>query len=326
MKHLNACRLSVVLATALAFPLAALADNPAFPGADPHVAVLAGKYWAYPTHTPDARAQFHAFDIVAYSSKDLIDWEATEPVLKIEDISWIKDDGARDHWLWAPGITEKDGKYYLYYSVGPQNPTPSRIGVAVSDTPDGTFKDSGKPLLTGGDGFEAIDPMVFHDKDGASYFYAGGSAGAKLRVWKLKPNMVELGEEIEVDTPPNFTEGAFMHEIDGTYYLSYSHGGWNNPNYSVHYATSDSPTGPWEYQGAILNSRGEFQGTGHHLFFQHPQTGQWYIAYHYWPTTKTEPPLEGVRQCAIQQVAFGPDGKIEKIVPTKGGPAAALLQ
>ncbi|MBK1883826.1 family 43 glycosylhydrolase [Luteolibacter pohnpeiensis] len=300
--------------------------NPVFLGADPHVTVFDGKYWGYPTHTTDAKAQFHAFDFMAYSSKDLVHWEEHGPILKIEDISWIKDDGAPDHWLWAPGITEKDGKYYFYYSVGPQNPAPSRIGVAVADSPAGQFKDSGKPLLTGGNGFEAIDPMVFQDKDGTAYFYAGGSSGAKLRVWKLKPNLIELGEEIKVDTPPEFTEGAFMHEIDGTYYLSYSHGGWNLPNYSVHYAISKSPTGPWEYKGAILNSDGTHKGPGHHSFFKNPSTGQWYIAYHYWPSTKPEGPLEGIRQTAIQPVTFEKDGTIKKVIPNDEGPAAAPIR
>ncbi|BCX48114.1 glycoside hydrolase family 43 [Haloferula helveola] len=311
----------------VAFVLTAICQaNPVFPGADPHVAVFDGKFWAYPTHASDPKAQFHSFDFVAYSSPDLVDWKASEPILKMADISWIKDDGARNHWLWAPGITEKDGKYYFYFSVGPQNPTPSRIGVAVADHPAGPFKDIGKPLLTGGNGFEAIDPMVFQDKDGTAYFYAGGSNGAKLRVWKLKPNLIELGEEVEVATPPEFTEGAFMHEIDGTYYLSYSHGGWNNPNYSVHYATSSSPVGPWKYRGAILNSGESHKGPGHHSFFQHPGTKQWYICYHYWPSTKNEPPLTGQRQCSIQKISFAADGTISKVTPTDEGPEPAPIR
>lgn len=308
-----------------AAPLAALA-NPAFPGADPHVAVFGDSYWAYPTHATDAKAQFHSFDFVAYSSPDLVTWTESKPVLKMEDISWIKDDGAKDHWLWAPGITEKDGKYFLYYSVGPQNPTPSRIGVAVSDLPDGVFKDSGKPLVTGGNGFEAIDPMVFHDKDGTFYLYVGGSNGAKLKVWKLKPNLTELGEEVEVETPEQFTEGAFMQEIDGTYYLSYSHGGWNNPNYSVHYATGKSATGPWTYQGAILNSNDTHKGPGHHSFFRNPKSGQWFICYHYWNPGKGDGPLDGIRHCAIQPVTFTKDGKIERVVPSNDGPKASPLR
>ncbi len=312
------------IARALAISLAAApfaaSANPVFPGADPHVEVLDGKFWAYPTHATDPKNQFHSFDFVAYSSTDLVKWEASPPILKIEDISWIKDDGSKDHWLWAPGITKKDGKYFLYYSVGPQHPTPSRIGVAVGDKPGGVFKDSGKPLLTGYEGFEAIDPMVFQDKDGTAYFYAGGSSGAKLRVWKLKDNLTELGDEITVETPEMFTEGAFMHEIDGTYFMSYSHGGWNNPNYSVHYATGTSAVGPWKYRGAILNSDKTHKGPGHHSFFKHPKTGQWYICYHYWPSEKNEAPLPGIRQCAIQPVTFHPDGKIDTIHPNDADP------
>lgn len=299
--------------------------NPAFPGADPHVAVFGDRYWAYPTHAPNPDMQFHSYDFVVYSSPDLVNWVGSKPILTVEDISWLKDDGAKDHWLWAPGIAEKNGKYYFYYSVGPQNPTPSRIGVAVADRPDGPFKDIGRPLITGDKKFEAIDPMVFQDRDGTAYLYAGGSAGAKLKVWKLKPNLTEIDEEIPVDTPPEFTEGAFMHEIGGTYYLSYSHGGWNNPDYSVHYATSKSPLGPWKYEGAILNSDATHKGPGHHSFFQNPKTKQWYIVYHYWPSTKNEPPLTGRRQCAIQPVTFK-NGKIERVVPTDEGPAPAPLR
>ena len=301
------------------------AANPAFPGADPHVAVFGNEYWAYPTHSSNPQFQFHSFDFVAYSSTDLVTWKVSEPILKYEDIKWIEDDGAKDHWLWAPGIAQKEGKYYLYYSVGPQHPTPSRIGVAVSDKPAGPFEDIGKPLLVGDDSYEAIDPMVFQDTDGTAYFYAGGSAASRLRVFKMKPNMVEFEKEIEVDTPPQFTEGAFMHVIDGVYYLSYSHGGWNNPNYSVHYATAKSPVGPWDYKGAILNSDDTHKGPGHHSFFQNPKTGQWYICYHYWPSTKNEPPLEGARQCSIQEVTFKADGTIERVIPTDEGPAPALL-
>lgn len=45
---------------------------------------------------------------------------------------------------------------------GRQNPTPSRIGVVVELCGE-VHRDSGRPLLTGGNGFEVIDPMVFRD-------------------------------------------------------------------------------------------------------------------------------------------------------------------
>jgi len=202
---------------------------------------------------------------------------------------------------------------YLYYSVGPQNPTPSRIGVAVADRPEGPYRDSGRPLVTGGKGFEAIDPMAFTDpRSGRTYLYAGGSAGARLRVWELNPDMVTIAREVNVDQPPQFTEGAFMHERNGVYYLSYSHGRWNGPDYSVHYATAPSPTGPWRYRGAILTSDARHQGPGHHSFVQMP-SGQWLIVYHRWERRPGPAPFQGERQVAIDRLTYGKDGTIRPI-------------
>jgi len=134
------------------------AANPIMPGADPHAVVLGDTVWIYPTWSDGGGERFFAF-----SSMDLANWRRHGPVLDLKDVVWIEDDGQERHHAWAPTMLARGGRYYFYYSVGPQNPTPSRIGVAVGDTPQGPFRDSGRPLLIGGDGFEAIDPMVFAD-------------------------------------------------------------------------------------------------------------------------------------------------------------------
>jgi Beta-xylosidase len=312
-------RLPLALLLASAFALQA---NPVMRGADPHAAVFGKAYWIYPTE-PGGPTKF-----AAYMSKDLQTWERMGVVLDFKDVKWIKDDGKKNHWAWAPCIATKDGKGYFYYSVGPQQGPdgPARIGVAVGDKPDGVFIDSGKPLITGGNGFEAIDPMVFIDKDGTAYIYAGGSAGSKLRVWKLKPNMIELDEEIEVGNPPKFTEAPFMHERNGIYYLSYSHGRYNNHTYSVHYCTAPSPTGPWKYHGPILVSDATHQGPGHHAFIQNPQTREWFIIYHRWESTKPNGPHPGPRQIAIERIEYKPDGTIKPIKMTDRNPPRSIIR
>src|SRR3546814_6806231 len=152
-----------------------------------------------------------------------------------------------------------NGRHYLYFSVGPQNPTPSRIGVATCAGLEGPCTDSGKPLITGGKGFEAIDPAVFVDPASQTPFlYAGGSAGAKLRVWALKADMMTIDREIPVETPPHFTEGAFMHERGGTYYLSYSSGSYRHDSYQVHYATARSEEHTSELQSLMRISYAVF--------------------------------------------------------------------
>jgi beta-xylosidase len=288
--------------------------NPIMPGADPQALVVGKTVWIYPTWSPWRREQFYAF-----SSTDLRHWERHGPVLDLADVRWVKDDGVARHGAWAPGVIEKGGKFYFYYAVGPQNPTPSRIGVAVGDQPAGPFRDLGKPLLTGGDGFEAIDPMVFTDpKSGQSYLYAGGSAGAKLRVFVLGADMTSLAREVSVATPPQFTEGPFMHVRDGKYYLSYSHGNWQDATYSVHYALADSPVGPWHYQGAILTSDATHKGPGHHSFIRNPLNGEWLIVYHRWEHRQDDGPYRGARQVCIDRVTYDAGGHIRPIVMTDG--------
>jgi hypothetical protein len=295
------------------------AGNPLFRGADPHAVRIADRVWIYPTHYRGREPGFYA-----YSSKDLMTWDVHGPILSFSNVGWIDDDGAPRHFAWAPCVAEKDGKYYLYYSVGPQNPTPSRIGVAVSDSPSGPFEDSGRPLLTGGDGFEAIDPMVFHDSlFDVYYLYAGGSAGATLRMFELADNMIEFRKEIEVDTPPFFTEGAFMHFYEGMYYFSYSHGSYRDASYSVHYAISNCAAGPWTYMGPILVSDEKHKGPGHHSFFSNPQNGQWYIAYHRWNNQAGDGPYRGSRQVAIEKIEYDEDGRIKPVQMTDAGVTVA---
>jgi beta-xylosidase len=281
-------------------------------GADPHAVVVGGRVWLYPTHHLPGVPGFHAF-----SSSDLRRWEDHGPVLKFADVDWIDDDGEAVHYPWAPALAEKGGKFYLYYSVGPQGRTPARIGVAKGDSPRGPFKDSGRPLLTGGNGFEAIDPVVFQDpKSRKYYFYAGGSAGATLRIFELKPDMVTLGREIPVETPPKFTEGPFVHYRNGTYYLSYSHGGWRSSSYSSHYATSNTPYGPWRYRGAILTSDAAHKGPGHHSIFRGAGPDKWFIAYHRWNGAQGDGPYSGHRQVAIEPLEHERDGSLRPVKMT----------
>lgn len=291
--------------------------NPFLRGADPDAVVVKNTVWLYPTDgTHRAGAAFWA-----YSSKDLKTWTEYGPILRFDDVPWISADGAPWHGAWAPTLAQKGKRFFFYYAVGPQNPTPSRLGVAFADSPAGPFKDSGKPLFTGGDGFEAIDPMVFHDpKSGRDILYAGGSAGAKLRAWDLDGTMMGLKREVPVDTPPGFTEGAFMHLRKGIYYFSYSHGGWRDSSYSVRYATAKSPYGPWTYRGPILTSDATHKGPGHHAIVQRPGKDEWEIVYHRWEGQTGDGPYRGSREIAIDRLRYDKDGLILPIVMTDAAP------
>lgn len=293
----------------------ARAANPVLPGADPHLVIEGGTYWLYPTWSEGGgREAFFAF-----SSTNRADWTRHGPVLSFADVPWMKDDGRSWHGAWAPSVLRHGAKWYFYYSAGPQHPTPSRIGVAVGDSPAGPFRDSGRPLLTGYEGFEAIDPIAFIDpKSGRRLLYAGGSAGSKLRAFELGPDLVSLAGEIPMDTPPEFTEGVFLHERDGRYYLSYSHGDYRTSAYSVHYAMGTSPAGPWVYEGPVLVSDATRKGPGHHAFARDERTGAWWIAYHRWEGQTGDGPYRGVRQICLDRVEYDAAGRILPVRMTGG--------
>jgi beta-xylosidase len=302
-KHVRLLALTILLT--VGSPAYSVPGKALLEGADPGVLVEKDRFTLYPTGDGAALA--------AWSSCDLNEWTKHGPLLKLKDIAWVMDKALR-HYLWAPHMVLDNEKYYLYYSVGPQDPTPSRIGVAICKTAMGPCSDSGKPLLTGGNGFEAIDPMVFTDpKSGKTYMYAGGSNGATLRVFELAPDHVSISREVKIDQPPGFTEGAWMHFRNGIYYLSYSSGRWNDASYSVRYAISLSPIGPWKFAGTILQSNARYKGPGHHAFFEDPRNGQLYMAYGRWENQKGDGPYTGKRKVALAEVQYTSDGLIKPI-------------
>ena len=144
--------------------------NPIFPGwyADPEGAVLDGKYWIFPTYSAPYDQQIH-FD--AFSSKDLVNWTKHENVITKADIPWLK------RALWAPSIIEANNKFYLFFGGNDVHEGEiGGIGVAVSDKPEGPYKDAlGKPLINEiVNGAQPIDQFVFRDDDGQHYMFYGG--------------------------------------------------------------------------------------------------------------------------------------------------------
>ncbi|MDF2441251.1 MAG: hypothetical protein JWN98_2235, partial [Abditibacteriota bacterium] len=96
-----------------------------------------------------------------------------------------------------------------------------------------------------------------------------------------------------------------------------SHGFWRGSSYSVHYATSTTPYGPWEYRGPILVSDETRKGPGHHSFVREPKTGTEYIVYHRWQHPTGGNPLRARgRSIAIEPISYGPKGEILPIKMT----------
>jgi beta-xylosidase len=285
--------------------------NPIFKGwyADPEAAIFKKQYWIYPTYSDKYDKQVF-FD--AFSSPDLVSWKKHEHILDTAAIKWAR------RAMWAPAIVEKDKKYYLFFAANDiqNNNEYGGIGVAVADKPQGPFKDHiGKPLIDKFyNGAQPIDQFVFKDADGQYYIIYGGWRHCNIARLKKDFTGIESfgdGSMFKEITPKNYVEGPFMFIRNGKYYFMWSEGGWTGPDYSVAYAISDSPFGPFERVGKILQQDPAIAtGAGHHSIMHDAKHDLWYIVYHRRPLGQTG---ANSRVTCIEELFFDKQGFIQPV-------------
>jgi beta-xylosidase len=264
------------------------AGNPIVQGwyADPEGIIFNKTYWVYPTYSDKYEKQVF---MDAFSSPDLVTWTKHPHIVDTASVKWAK------KAMWAPAIVQKDKKYYLFFAANDiqNNEQAGGIGVAVSNKPEGPFKDLlGKPLLDKfQNGAQPIDQFVFRDKDGQYYMIYGG--WRHCNIVKLKNDFTgflpfEDGTTFKEITPKGYVEGPFMFIRNNKYYFMWSEGGWGGPHYKVAYAMADSPFGPFERIGTVLQQDSTVAtGAGHHSVIQVPGKDQWYMVYHRRPLGET---------------------------------------
>lgn len=308
--------------------------------ADPSAHVFNGKIYLYPSHDIEAHVpqddeggHFNMRDYHVFSM-DRIGGKVTDHgvALDLKDVPWAK------RQLWAPDAAYKNGTYYLYFPAKDKDDV-FRIGVATSKSPAGPFKADPKPIP----GSYSIDPAVFTDTDGETYLYFGGIWGGQLQRWHtgtydaslktdlqkdnepaLSAKVVKLGKDMRSFAEPvrdvqlldkegkpllggdhdrRFFEGAWTHKYKGKYYFSYSTG----DTHLLAYATSDSPYGPFTYQGVLMKPVSGW--TTHHSIVE--IGGKWYIFYH-------DVELSGqthLRNVKVRELHRNADGSIREIIP-----------
>lgn len=299
------------------------AGNPVFKGwyADPEGAILNGKYWVYPTFSDFYNKQVF---MDAFSSPDLVHWTKHSRIIDTASIKWAS------RAMWAPAIVEKKGKFYLFFSANDiqKDDQPGGIGIGIASNPEGPFKDYlGKPLLNKiVHGAQPIDQFVFKDKDGSYYMIYGG--WGHCNIVKLKNDFTGFlplsdGTIFREITPKGYVEGPVMFTRKGKYYFMWSEGGWGGPDYKVAYSVADSPFGPFERKGTILQRDSLVAtGAGHHSVINIPGTDEWYIVYHRRPLHEK---AGNSRVTCIDRMKFDKQGNIEPVIMTFKGVAARPL-
>jgi beta-xylosidase len=305
---------------------AAAQHNPILPElhADPDIIADGGRYYIY--STTDGAAGWGGYYFTCYSSKDLKKWEYEGIILDVlKDTKWARNKGN----AWAPAIEKKNGKFYFYFSA--DQGERKAIGVAVSDSPTGPFRDLGHPIVdkrpNGQMNGQQIDVDVFTDDDGQSYLYWGNGymAGAKLN-----SDMTSIDTTTIVRMTPRggslkdyqYREAPYVFKRKGIYYFLWSVDDTGSPNYHVAYGTSTSPLGPIKVadEPVILQQRPDqkIYGTAHNSVLQIPGKDKWYIVYHRinpaYLDKKDGPGFH--REVCIDPMEFEKDGRIKPVTPT----------
>ena len=208
--------------------------------ADPAPMVYNDTVFLYTTHDEDDAEGFKMQDWLLYTSTDMVNWTDHGVVASLKSFDWVK----RDNGAWAEQVVERNGKFYMYCPIHGNG-----IGVLVSDSPYGPFKDPlGKPLVWQKEHWDDIDPTVFIDEDGQAYMYWGNP---NCYYVKLNEDMISYSVDIVKlkETPEHYQEGPWFYKRNGHYYLAFA--STCCPE-GIGYAMSDSPTGPWKTKGYIM--------------------------------------------------------------------------
>lgn len=289
-------------------PVTAKADNPIVQTiytTDPAPMVYGDTLYVYTGHDEDGASYYDMRDWHCYSTKDMVNWQDHGVVCSLNTFSWAKSDA------WAGQVIERNGKFYYYVPVIAKQGGNS-IGVAVSDSPTGPFKDAiGRPLCQGA---SFIDPTVYVDPDGQAYLYFGNS---NLYYVKLNRDMTSYSGGINrvynISSSDKYIEGPWFYKRGSLYYMLYAAGGI--PEH-ISYSTSTSPTGPWTYRGVIMPTEGKsftnhcgiVDFKGHSYFFYH---------------NGALPGGSGfARSVAVEEFKYNYDGSIPTIKMSKSGPSA----
>ena len=195
--------------------------------------------------------------VPSYHSKDLVKWERGPAVFKAAP-EWIANivPANRNMLYWAPDIIKLGDRYLLYYAVSSFGKMTSAIGLATNPTLDPEdpayhWTDEGFVVRTqDGDGYNAIDPSVFHDHDG-SLWLAFGSYWSGIKLVQLD---LQTGKRMAPDSKlfslayNESIEASCLCRHDDYYYLFVNWGTCcrgPKSTYNIRIGRSKSVTGPY---------------------------------------------------------------------------------
>lgn len=297
-------------------------ENPIFTDrltADPACTVIGDRIYAFVGEDRAAPGGWFTMPHwVAYSSKDMKNWEFHGVVLRASDFPYANPNGA-----WAGQVVERNGKFYYYVTLDDTRNGRHAIDVAVADNPLGPYVPARldrDPLITDDMTPDShrwnadIDPTVLIDDDGQAWIVWGNG---DFYLARLKENMIELDGEVTHMGFRNVSEGPWLFKRNGIYYNVYAADAPGVQPEQLAYSMAESITGPWRYGGLIT-------GPAKFGFTIHPSVnefnGKWYLFYHDGSYMHDgQPGGDCRRQVCVEPLYFDEEGKIVPITLTEAG-------
>jgi arabinan endo-1,5-alpha-L-arabinosidase len=219
-------------------------------------------------------------NLLVKTSPDLLDWRFAGEIFDgtPDRPAWLSENVPGVMNLWAPDISEFGGAFHLYYSVSTLYSSRSCIGHATRTSLDsGGFVDRG-PLLCSdvdtNEDFNAIDPNVIIDRDGAPWLVFG-SFSSGIELVRLGPSG-DRADDVELNIATGPVEAPFIVWRCGYYYLFVSRDACClgvDSTYNIRVGRSAQITGPYvdESGTAMTNGGGtllvsgndQWRGPGH---------------------------------------------------------------
>jgi beta-xylosidase len=272
-------------------------------------------YFLYTATGP--RAGLDRSGVVAYKSKDLLNWSGPHLVFTVPDGAWAN---PRDG-VWAPEVHEYKGKFYLFctlhnnsavFATPPETVPPNHLRgsvIAESDSPSGPFK----LLKTGA----PVPPKNFMTLDGTLYVDLAGQpwmvyahewiqvTDGTMEAIRLKPDLSDaIGDPIHLfkasDAPwinremkPSTRENRYV--TDGPELFRTKTGKllmlWSSYNTNGYVQTlarskSDSLEGPWEQLEPLVGG-----DSGHGMLFRTFEGQLMLVLHHPFGSPKTRAKL-----------------------------------
>ncbi|MEU6913613.1 arabinan endo-1,5-alpha-L-arabinosidase [Streptomyces olindensis] len=251
--------------------------------------------------------------IGARTSKDTKQWDDAGNAFATPPSWWYEYNDTGDPW--APDISYRAGRYWLYYAVSSWGTNHSAIGVATSRTGlPGTWTDHGKVFSSETtDTWNAIDPAIIEDR--GRLWMSFGSYWTGIRMIELNPATGKALPGADVHhlatrpDAPYAVEGPYIVRHGRYYYLFASYDACCsgvNSTYRIKVGRSTSVTGPYVdrtgkslLEGGgdlLLEGHGRYIGTGGQSVFRN--RGQDWLAYHYYDAEDNGTPKLGLNRLA----------------------------